>query len=154
MLFSVAVFDSFSLLCGVPVLQLLTPHPDTHQLFADKSISFSSVDSKNTFVPPFHLLFTLHQDSTVICLLFKCVYHLCLLWLLYDACMVSDRCPIKAIKYIRGTTDKHIHIIFLNMLSVLRELTLCILFYTCFILHILKIYKISSLWIQSMPTIS
>lgn len=46
MLFDVAIFHSFSLLCGIPLLELLSLYPNVYQLFVDNSISYSRVFSR------------------------------------------------------------------------------------------------------------
>ena len=95
-LFSVTIFHRSSLLGGILSLQLLTLHPTTHQLLVTSLSPIVFFDSRNISVHPSHSLLTLHQDSTVICLSSKCIYNLCLIWLLY-ACRVSDRWSIKTI---------------------------------------------------------
>lgn len=90
------IFHRSSLLGGILSLQLLTLHPTTCQLLVTSLSPIVFFDSSHISVPPSHSLLTLHQDSTVICLSSKCIYHLCLIWLLY-ACRVSDRWSIKTI---------------------------------------------------------
>lgn len=84
------------MLGGILSLQLLTLYPTRHQLLVTSLSPIVFFDSRNISVHPSHSLLTLHQDSTVICLSSKCIYHLCLIWLLY-ACRVSDRWSIKTI---------------------------------------------------------
>ena len=112
------------MLGGILSLQLLTLHPTTHQLSVTSLSPRVFFDSKNISVPPSHSLLTLHQDSTVICLSSKCIYHLCLIWLLY-ACRVYQNHIYG--RYVYTYTSLPAPTLISNMLSVLRELIIWLL---------------------------
>ena len=137
------------MLGGILSLQLLTLHPTTHQLLVTSLSPRVSFDSRNISVPPSHSLLTLHQDSTVICLSSKCIYHLCLIWLLY-ACRVYQNHIYG--RYVYTYTSLPVPTLISNMLSVLRELIIWLLLLSIWFLCLfLKMFSFTKMLCLRQP---